>query len=60
LRIEVADDGRGFDPASVSGSGLRGLQDRIDALGGSLRVMSQPHSGAALLACLPIGEARNG
>jgi signal transduction histidine kinase len=47
--VAVADDGvGGADPAR--GSGLRGLSDRIEALGGRLSVESPPHRGTRLLA----------
>jgi signal transduction histidine kinase len=56
LRVEVADDGRGgADPAS--GSGLRGLDDRVAALGGRLRVRSPLGGGTRVIATLPIGLA---
>jgi len=58
LRIAVEDDGRGgADPAR--GSGLRGLGDRVEALGGTLRVESPPGRGTRLAAELPLeGEPR--
>jgi signal transduction histidine kinase len=50
--IEVADDGvGGADPAK--GSGLRGLSDRIEALGGTLAVESPPGRGTRLRAEIP-------
>jgi signal transduction histidine kinase len=53
LTVEVSDDGvGGADPSA--GSGLRGLADRVEALGGRLRVESPPGSGTRLLAELPI------
>jgi signal transduction histidine kinase len=52
LTISVTDDGRGFDPSTAARSGLRGLQDRVDALGGRLEVTST-HSGTTLSASLP-------
>jgi signal transduction histidine kinase len=49
---EVADDGAGgADPAA--GSGLRGLADRVEALGGRLTVDSPPGAGTTLRAELP-------
>ena len=42
LEIEVADDGAGFDIDETPGSGLRGLADRIEAIGGALSVDSGP------------------
>ena len=53
LVVEIADDGvGGADPAR--GTGLRGLADRIEALGGRLSVESMPPSGTRLLAEIPI------
>lgn len=35
VSFEVRDDGRGFDPSQTGdGSGIRGMRDRLDALGG--------------------------
>jgi signal transduction histidine kinase len=54
LRVTIEDDGRGgADPAS--GSGLRGLFDRVAAAGGSLRVESPPGAGTRILAEVPVG-----
>jgi PAS domain S-box-containing protein len=40
---EVADDGVGFDPASVrEGVGLAGMRERVSALGGRLEIVSTP------------------
>jgi signal transduction histidine kinase len=53
LRVEVADDGvGGADPAR--GTGLRGLADRIEALGGTLTVESPPGEGTRLVAEIPL------
>jgi signal transduction histidine kinase len=50
--VEVADDGvGGADPAG--GSGLRGLADRVEALGGSLAVASPAGAGTSLRAEIP-------
>jgi PAS domain S-box-containing protein len=50
--VEVSDDGvGGADPAD--GSGLRGLADRLEALGGSLEVVSPAGSGTSLRADIP-------
>lgn len=57
LEIAVADDGRGFDVSTAYGSGLRGLTDRIEALGGAVVVDSCPGRGTRLSASLPIAEA---
>ncbi|WP_433505549.1 AAA family ATPase [Pseudonocardia halophobica] len=53
LRVRVHDDGRGgADPAG--GSGLVGLKDRIEALGGRIRVQSPPGAGTTVQAELPL------
>ena len=52
LIIEVSDNGRG-GAESRSGSGLRGLQDRISALGGTLMVESPPGRGTVIRAQIP-------
>jgi hypothetical protein len=53
LVVEVVDDGLGgADPAV--GAGLRGLADRVEALGGSLRIDSTPAAGTRLIARLPV------
>ena len=52
--VEVVDDGvGGADPRG--GSGLRGLSDRVAALGGVLAVSSEPERGTALRVELPHG-----
>jgi signal transduction histidine kinase len=52
LDLIVSDDGcGGADPAM--GSGLRGLVDRLSALGGSLEIDSPPGSGTRLHAVIP-------
>jgi signal transduction histidine kinase len=49
IRVVVADDGPGgADPAR--GSGLRGLADRVEALGGTLHIDSPPGGGTRLTA----------
>ena len=50
--VEIADDGvGGADPAA--GSGLRGLADRVEAVGGRLLIMSPPGGGTVVTAELP-------
>jgi signal transduction histidine kinase len=51
--IEISDDGVGGADAA-SGSGLRGLADRVEALGGRLSVSSPAGSGTTLAAELPL------
>ncbi len=53
LVVEVDDDGRGGADTSA-GTGLRGLADRIDALGGSFELDSPPGAGTRVRARLPL------
>jgi len=50
LLFEITDDGNGFDPASTGyGTGLQGMADRLDAIGGRLEVSSEPGHGTKVL-----------
>jgi signal transduction histidine kinase len=51
----VRDDGRGGADLG-GGSGLVGLKDRVEALGGRLSVQSAPGAGTAVQAELPLGR----
>jgi signal transduction histidine kinase len=53
--IEIADDGVG-GADDTRGSGLRGLADRVEALDGSLRVVSPAGAGTVVTATLPCGS----
>jgi signal transduction histidine kinase len=56
VRLDVRDDGiGGADPSR--GSGLVGLKDRVEAMGGTLRVDSRPGQGTRLLVELPLDAA---
>jgi signal transduction histidine kinase len=58
LSFDVTDDGCGFDMDSTSrGAGLNNMEDRLDALGGSLTVSSQPGRGTRLAGALPIAAS---
>jgi len=49
LRFEVTDDGAGFDMAELTyGTGLQGMADRLDAIGGTLAVASKPGDGTTI------------
>ena len=50
LTFRVEDDGKGFDPGTVTqGSGLQNMRDRLEALGGSLDVRSAPGRGTTVV-----------
>jgi PAS domain S-box-containing protein len=56
LRVRVSDDGvGGADPAS--GTGLIGLADRVEALGGTVAVSSQAGAGTSIVARLPLDDS---
>ena len=58
LSVEVADDGRGFDVRNtLRGNGLTNMEDRLDALGGTLQIASSPGNGTTLRAVIPAGRA---
>jgi signal transduction histidine kinase len=52
VAIEIADDGIG-GADSTAGTGLRGLEDRVEALGGHLLVTSPAGAGTVVTADLP-------
>jgi signal transduction histidine kinase len=54
LCFAVEDDGSGFEPKiTPKGAGLTNLADRLDALGGTLRVDSRPGAGTRLTGSVP-------
>jgi len=59
LQVEIADDGRGgADPQAGNGTGLRGLTDRVEALGGRLVVDSPAGRGTTVRVVLPLTTSR--
>jgi signal transduction histidine kinase len=60
VQCSIRDDGIGFDLQSLSdgshpnGLGLRGIQERLAALGGTLQITSSPGQGTELLAYIPL------
>ncbi|MBS0171047.1 MAG: PAS domain S-box protein [Nitrospira sp.] len=64
LRIEVCDQGAGFDPSIVtlqagtgvsSKFGLLSIRERMRALGGSFEIQSGPNQGTRAILMLPVG-----
>jgi signal transduction histidine kinase len=53
LRVEVVDDGVGGTTIGA-GSGLEGLRDRVEAIGGRLELRSPPGDGTRIAALLPL------
>jgi two-component system sensor histidine kinase UhpB len=56
LHFEVEDDGRGFDAERTGyGTGLQGMADRLDAIGGVLEVTSEPARGTLVRGRIRLG-----
>ncbi|HWD45464.1 MAG TPA: sensor histidine kinase [Actinomycetota bacterium] len=58
--LDVRDDGSGFAPSADGhgpdrGLGLRGMRERVEALGGSLAVESAPGRGTTIAVTVPVG-----
>jgi two-component system nitrate/nitrite sensor histidine kinase NarX len=65
LTIVIEDDGRGFDPSRLAvqrdgGFGLHTMRERIELVGGSLRLDSAPGRGTRVIAMIPPAAARQG
>ncbi|MDQ3875759.1 MAG: GAF domain-containing sensor histidine kinase, partial [Actinomycetota bacterium] len=54
LLFEVADNGVGFESTGGAGSGLTNMQDRLGAIGGSLRVEPGPGRGTKVVGAIPL------
>jgi len=57
LRVEVTDDGQGFDSKHVRGMGLLGMEERVKRLGGTLTIESRAGHGTTVVAELPLPSA---
>ncbi len=63
LRIEIKDDGKGFDvmemrKRALNGNsiGVLGMQERVELAGGELSIYSSPENGTKVIACFPLSE----
>lgn len=54
LSMTIQDDGRGFRPGHSKGLGLIGMHERVESLGGNLRIASEPGKGTRIEARLPL------
>ncbi len=61
VRLEVRDEGRGFDPSAASAEegpvermGLSSMRERVALLGGKLEIRSEPGAGTSLVAEVPL------
>ena len=54
LMLTVRDNGRGIDPTAPTGFGIRGMQERVQALGGSYKAESEPGWGTCVQILIPL------
>jgi signal transduction histidine kinase len=59
VRVEIADDGSGFDPGQLTGGdgqhfGQQIMRDRAAEIGGSIEVVSAPGQGTRLIIHAPL------
>ena len=55
LTFEVTDDGAGFDTAATQmGTGLQGIVDRLDTVGGAITIVSEPGIGTTVAGSVPV------
>ncbi|GAA4217405.1 sensor histidine kinase [Actinocatenispora rupis] len=53
VRLDVTDDGAGFDPGAAAGFGLAGMRERVAQAGGHLAISSTPGSGTTVTVEVP-------
>lgn len=54
LMLEISDNGRGYPDAFVAGFGIAGMRERVQSLGGTINLHSQPHMGVCVSVSLPL------
>ena len=54
LRLEITDDGIGFNTALIKGNGITNINKRITELNGKLEITSTPNNGTSIKATIPI------
>jgi len=62
VQLIVWDDGHGFDPSSVGDDrhGIVGMRERVEMLGGSLKVESGPGEGTRVEVTVPLEGLQGG
>jgi signal transduction histidine kinase len=56
LTVTVRDDGRGFESGRAGGLGLTGMQERVESLGGSIKITSGLGKGTLIEVALPLPQ----
>jgi two-component system sensor histidine kinase UhpB len=59
LELMVRDDGRGMSPGGPFGFGIRGMQERVEGLGGRFTTQSASGGGTCVRIAVPLDEHRN-
>jgi signal transduction histidine kinase len=54
IRVEVTDDGKGFDAQRTRGMGILGMEERVNRLDGTMAIESKPGAGTTLYFELPL------
>jgi signal transduction histidine kinase len=57
VSVEISDDGQGYDPAEAQqsgGMGLRGMEERISRINGTLEIASAPGKGTTVTVKVPV------
>ena len=59
VRLEVRDNGRGFDPTKTNGSfGVQGIKERVNGMGGKFTIQSAEGRGTMISIMLPLKNRR--
>jgi two-component system sensor histidine kinase UhpB len=58
IRLTISDDGRGLAPGAPKGFGILGMEERVQALGGTFALERQADGGTCLDIVMPLPEGR--
>jgi signal transduction histidine kinase len=59
LIVKVRDNGRGLQASGTNGDGLRNMQERLQSIGGTVDVSSEPGSGTTITFRIPLIESKS-
>jgi two-component system, NarL family, sensor histidine kinase UhpB len=59
LALSVRDDGCGIHPGKIAGFGMRGMQERVEGLGGRYTIESEAGNGTCIRVTLPLAGIAN-